>query len=131
MIADSLTSITLLVAVGDKFQVIYGLRPCHHVPGAGIRLLALIRPPFSWPAYPLCRATPSPPVSSSPRPTLRLAFAILYRPSSGARSLVTLRAWTTRSSPSCRVAGPVWITGTRTTRASRIGSTTWLIVKCP
>ena len=42
MIADSLTSVTLLVAVGDQFQVIYGLRPCHHVPGAGVRLLALM-----------------------------------------------------------------------------------------
>jgi hypothetical protein len=42
MIADSLTSVTLLVAVGDHFQVIYGLRPCHHVPGGGTRLLALM-----------------------------------------------------------------------------------------
>jgi hypothetical protein len=41
-IADSLTSITLLVAVSDKFQVIYGMHPCHHVPGAGVRLLALM-----------------------------------------------------------------------------------------
>jgi hypothetical protein len=67
MIANSFTSITLLVAVGNKFQVIYGLRPCHHVPGAGIRLLALmgertVRAAFPPPSSSKCVAT------SPPRP---------------------------------------------------------------